>query len=54
MSDCMVWTGCASRDTDVEVIAIEMHTSPIKLNLTLGSEDNVKMLRFFESKSING
>ena len=31
-----------------------MHTSPIKFNLTLGSSENLEMLRFFQGKSING
>lgn len=54
MAGCMVWTGIATKEPNIEVLAIEMHTSPVKLNLTLGSDDNVGMLRFFESKSVNG
>ena len=50
----LAWLGAIETKEDVEVYPIQMHTSPIKLNVELGSEDNIEMLTLFEGKSSSG
>ena len=54
MVDFYVWLGICDNTTDIDINQIEAFTSPVKLNLKTGSDDNVEMLKFFESKSIHG
>ena len=48
------WTGVnQDDDSDQEYYAITTYRSPIKFNLSLGSDDINKKLKLFSSKAVN-
>lgn len=50
MLEVFAWVGCVDKDLDLELRPIQIITSPIKFNLTLGSTDNLNMLNHFDQK----